>query len=359
MIGHVLKRLDWVLMSCLILLATVSLLTVYSVDKDLFQQQFLWFLLVFFIIFGLAFIDWRPLVNYRFLIFGIYFFSVALLIATYFFAPSIRHTRSWLVFGPIQFQTSELAKLGLIILFSYFFAARHRGIAHWYNIIIPFLYFLLPAIFVLLQPDMGSTLILAGILISYFFISGIKKKHVAIGLVLFLLLGLWGWYGFLKDYQRERIIGLFYPDYDPLGVNYNVIQSKIAIGSAGWWGKGFQQGTQVQLGFLPEAVSDFIFAAFVEEWGLLGAIVLILVFAVFIFRIIRIGVLGENNFTRLICLGTVIIFILHFVFNVFSNVGLLPVVGLPFPFFSYGGSSLLTNAILIGIIQSIVVRFSL
>ena len=232
------------------------------------------------------------------------------------------------------------------------------GIARWHNILIPFFYFLLPVGLVLLQPDLGSALILFGIWVGYLFISGARKKHLLIGLIIFALAAAWGWQGFLKDYQQQRIIGLFRPDYDPLGINYNVIQSKIAIGSAGFFGKGYQQGTQVQLGFLPEAATDFIFAAYVEEWGFVGAAALLAAFLTMIFRIIAIGVRGENNFTKLICLGTVAVFVLHFVFNVFSNIGLLPVIGLPFPFFSYGGSSLLTNAVLVGIIQSIVIKFS-
>ena len=341
---------------CVLFLAVISLLTIYSVKQSLFWQQAIWFGLVFLVIIIFSQIDWRPLTNYRSIIFGIYIFSILLLVITYFFAPTIRQTRSWLVFGPVQFQTSELAKLGLVVLFSYFFARRHVAIAHWHNLAIPFFYFLIPASLVLLQPDMGSTLILFGLWLGYLFISGIKKKHIAIGLVFFLLLGFWGWFGFLKDYQRERIIGLFQPSYDPLGINYNVIQSKIAIGSSGWWGKGFQQGTQAQLGFLPEAATDFSFAAFTEEWGLVGAILLVVVFGLLIFRIINVGLLSENNFAKLVCLGTIIIFLLHFIFNIGSNIGLLPVIGLPLPFFSYGGSSLIVNALLIAMIQSFRVR---
>ena len=351
--------MDWWLNGCLLFLAATSLTMIYSAKPSLFYQQLIWFALAFFMIFVMAQIDWRPLVNYRWIIFSIYFFSIALLIATYFFAPTIRGTRAWLVFGPVQFQTSEFAKLGLIILFSYFFARRHIGIAHWYNLLIPFFYFAIPAGLVLLQPDMGTTLILFGLWLGYLFISGIKQRHILIGLVFFMAIGFWGWNSFLKDYQKERVIGLFNPEYDPLGINYNTIQSKIAIGSAGFLGKGFHQGTQVQLGFLPETVTDFIFASFTEEWGLTGSFLLLSVFGLLIFRIIKAGLLSENNFGKLVCLGTIVVFMLHFIFNVGSNIGLLPVIGLPFPFFSYGGSSLLTNSILIGMIQSIVIRFSL
>ncbi|MEK7115127.1 MAG: FtsW/RodA/SpoVE family cell cycle protein [Patescibacteria group bacterium] len=353
------KKMDWWLNGCILFLATASLTMIYSAKPSLFYQQSVWFILAFITIIIFAQIDWRPLINYRWIIFSIYFFSIALLVVTYFFAPVIRDTRSWLVFGPVQFQTSEFAKLGLIILFSYFFARRHIGIAHWYNLLIPFFYFAIPAGLVLLQPDMGTTLILLGLWLGYLFISGIKQRHILIGLVFFIALGFWGWNSFLKDYQKERIIGLFNPGYDPLGINYNTIQSKIAIGSAGLWGKGFHQGTQVQLGFLPEPATDFIFASFIEEWGLSGGFLLLGIFGLLIFRIIKAGLLCENNFGKLVCLGTIVVFMLHFMFNIGSNIGLLPVIGLPLPFFSYGGSSLLTNAILIGIIQNIVVRFNL
>ena len=158
--------------------------------------------------------------------------------------------------------------------------------------------------------------------------------------------------------SKRKNFGFSFSDRDPLGVNYNVIQSKIAIGSAGFFGKGFGQGTQSQLGFLPEAQTDFIFAAFIEEWGLFLGFLLVVIFAFLILRIVKIGLNAENNFSRFICLGTVILFIAQFIFNVGSNLGLTPVVGVTFPFLSYGGSSLLTNLILVGIIQSIFVRNS-
>lgn len=350
--------MDWVINGCLAVLVAASLAVIASVQPALFQQQAVWFALAAAALILAAQIDWRPLVNYRWIIFGIYFFSLALLVVTYFFAPEIRHARSWLVIGPVQFQTAEFAKLSLVILFSYFFARRHESIAHWYNIAISFLYLAVPASLILLQPDLGSVLILFILWVSYLFISGMGVRHLAVGAAVLALVGVWGWYGFLQDYQRERVIALFRPDYDPLGINYNVIQSKIAIGSGGWWGKGFRQGTQVQLGFLPEAATDFIFAAFIEEWGAVGGVVLLVVFTLLVLRIIAIGAASGTNFARLMTLGTAAVFLLRFLFNIGSSLGLLPVVGLPFPFFSYGGSSILTDALLVGIIQSIAFRFS-
>ena len=353
-----LKRVDWVLNGIVLALAIFSLITISSIAPHLFWQQLIWFILGFGLILLFSQIDWRPLINHRWIIFSIYFFFVGLLGITFLFAPTIRGIRGWLVIGPFQMPTSEFVKIALIIVFAYFFARRHVGIALWRNIFIPFVYLLIPAVFVLLQPDLGSALILFGLWIGFLLVSGIRMKHIAIGLLILSTVVVWSWFSFLQGYQKERIVGLFNPEYDPLGVNYNVIQAKIAIGSAGFLGKGYGQGTQVQLGFLPEAPTDFILAALIEEWGLLGGLILIGLFFMLLFRIIRIGSLAKNNFPKLLCLGTVILFILHFIVNVGSNIGLLPVIGVPFPFLSYGGSNLLTSAALIGIVQSIANRFS-
>ena len=254
--------------------------------------------------------------------------------------------------GSLRVQTSEFAKVALIILLAHFFARRHFGMGRIANIFKSFIYFVLPTFLVLLQPDWGSAFIFLGIWIGFLLMSGVRPRHLAIGFFLFAAFAAVSWTTLLASYQKERIVGFFQPSYDPLGVNYSVIQSRIAIGSGGLWGKGFGQGTQLQLGFLPEPATDFIFAAFVEEWGLMGGLFLIGAFTLLVARVIRIGLLAPNNFSRFLCLGTALVFALHFFLNVGSNVGLVPVVGVPFPFLSYGGSSILTKAMLIGIIQS-------
>ena len=199
-------------------------------------------------------------------------------------------------------------------------------------------------------------LVLLGVWIGFLLVSGIRWRHLVVGLGLFLLFTALSWNFLLKDYQKERIIGFLEPAYDPLGINYSVIQSKIAIGSGGLLGKGFRQGTQTQLGFLTEPTTDFIFAALIEEWGLVGGFLALALFLLIVFRIVKIGLGAENNFSKLLSLGTVILFLLEFSLNVGSNIGFSPVVGVTFPFLSYGGSSLLTKAMLIGIIQSIEAR---
>ena len=191
---------------------------------------------------------------------------------------------------------------------------------------------------------------------GFVLVSGIRLQHLVAALTLFAVVGALGWAVFLEPYQKNRIVGVFFPDQDVLGVNYNVIQAKIAIGSAGFLGKGFGQGTQVQLGFLPEAHTDFIFSAVTEEWGLIAGFLLIGAFLAMIVRIVAIGLEERSNFGQFICLGTAIFFIANFIFNTGSNVGLLPVIGVPFPFLSYGGSHILAEFILLGMVQSIKLR---
>lgn len=351
-----LKRHDWFLNGAVVLLAGASLLMLKSISDELFFQQAGWFAAAAIVLFVMSFIDWRPFLTYRWAIFALYAGTVLLLIATLLFAPTIRNTKSWLMIGSLRIQTSEFAKVALIVILSHFFARRHLGMARVANIFRSFIYFFIPAFLVLLQPDWGSAFIFLGVWIGFLLMSGVRPKHLAIGFCLFAAFAAFAWASLLAPYQKERVIGFFRPSYDPLGVNYSVIQSRIAIGSGGLWGKGFGQGTQLQLGFLTEPATDFIFAAFVEEWGFAGGLLLIGTFGFLIARIIRIGMLASNNFARFICLGSALVFVLHFFLNVGSNLGLVPVVGVPFPFVSYGGSSILTKAMLIGIIQSNALR---
>lgn len=355
-ITNYLKNPDWILNSAIIFLILAGLLSLASTAPNLFWMQLLWAVLGSGIIITLANFDWRPFITRPWFARCIYIIAIGFLVLTFFSAPVIRGVRAWLVFGPLQFQASELAKLALIFVYSSFFAKGHIGIAYLKNIITPFLYFLIPAFLILLQPDLGTVLILFGIWFSYLLLSGIRWKHIFLVAIIFAVGFSLMWFNVLKEYQKERILGLFYPEQDPLGINYSAIQSKIAIGSAGFLGKGFGQGTQTQLEFLPEAQTDFIFAAFVEEWGILGGLAVIFAFLVMLFRILQIGIAADNNFSKFICLGATSVFLIHFVLNMGSNLGLLPVIGVPFPFLSYGGSNLLISAFLIGMVQGIVVH---
>lgn len=349
-----LPKTDWSLVLSVIFLMATGLITLAAhPNEELFLRQLIWVGLALLLIFGLPLINLKAIFNYRWFILGIYFFILFLLVLTQLFAPPIGGARSWLTIGSVQIQASEFMKAALIILLSSFFALRHVSIAQPRVIFISFVYFLIPTILVLLQPDLGTALVLFGIWFGYLLISELPLRHILVAFLIFILLGILAWNFALAPYQKERISGLFSPETDPLGVNYSVFQSKIAIGSGGFFGKGFGQGSQVQLGFLPAAETDFIFSAFTEEWGLVGGLLVISAFFYLIYRILQLGMRSYNNFARFVSLGTAITLFIHFSVNLGSALGLFPVIGISLPFVSYGGSNLLTMAALIGIIIGI------
>ncbi len=353
-----LYRLDWPLLAGVLVLIAAGLLVLASSDVNLFYRQLLWLGGGIAAAVLLASIDWRPFLNYKSILLALYALLIFLLLLTLFFAPQIRGSRAWFSFYGFRFQPSEFMKIVLILIYANFFRRAHVSIANLGSIVQSFLYLAVPAALILWQPDMGSVLTLAAIWAGFLLVSGIRLKHLFIGLLIIMVASVFLWQSILAPYQKARILGFLGAEQDPLGVGYNVIQSKIAIGSAGWWGKGFGQGTQVQLGFLPEAKTDFILAAFIEEWGLLAGVALIGVFLFVIFRTVRLGIEADNNFNRFLCLGAVLYWLVQFVLNVGSTVGLTPVIGVTFPFMSYGGSSLLTNLILLGILESVAIRRS-
>lgn len=350
------RNLDWKLNFAVLFLFLMSLVSLLSQNIDLFWKQILWIVVGVVIAFCVIKFDWRSFVNSEGIIWGIYSVANFLLFITLFIAPNVRGQKSWIPIGPLKFEPSVFAALALIIVLAGFFRKEHKSIARISNILKSFAFFALPAGLVLLQPDMGSALILFFIWFGFILVSGIKWKHLLFAIIIFSLIGVGMWFFVLKDYQKDRVVGLFFPNKDVLGVNYNVIQAKIAIGSAGIFGKGFGQGTQTQLGFLPEAQTDFIFSAVIEEWGLLSGFLMIAAFITIILRIVFIGLDETSSFNQFICLGAAIFLCVNFMLNTGSNVGLLPVVGVPFPFLSYGGSHILIEMILIGTIQSIKIR---
>lgn len=334
-------------------LITASLTVLSSISTHLFLLQLFWVVLGIILIFIFSVVDWRSILNNRWLISFLYGLGIIFLVIVYFKGPVIRSTRSWLVLGPFNFQPVELMKLSLILLFGRYFSRRHLSVAHWKNIITSFFYFFAPAVLIALQPDMGSASVLFVIWFGFLIASGLPLKRLAVAVLIFISLGFIGWHLVLKDYQRDRIVGIFYPQDNSLSVNYSLNQAKIAIGSAGLFGKGYGQGTQTQLGFLTEPSNDFILASLIEEWGLVFGILVIAAFLFLLFKILKIASLSSGNFEKFICLGTVMVFCWQFFLNVGSTIGLSPVIGVTFPFLSYGGSSLLIDFILLAIINSI------
>ena len=347
------RKYDWVLIGATCFLATAGLLSLASSNPQFFYRQLLWFGISLILIFSGGAVDWRWLISRGWFRYGLYILSVALLFVVILQPHTVRGTKSWIFMGEFQFEPAEVAKLAVIFVLAGFFSRRHVQAWLSKNILTSLGYAILPAVLIVIHPDFGSAFVIIMIWTGFLFLSGVHVKRLAVIILAAALVAVLMWLFFLRPYQKERITGFVFPETDPLGRNYNVIQSKIAIGSAGFFGKGFGSGTQVQLKFLPEAQTDFLFAAFVEEWGILGGALVLLAFIVLIARMVALGLKVRGNDMKFVVLGGCIVLTTHFLVNMGSNLGFLPVAGLPFPFLSYGGSSLLTLSVLVGIIQHI------
>lgn len=332
---------------------TAGLVMLSAISPRLFSLQLLWVTLGVLLVALFLYIDWRLVFSSRWIVWGIYGFALLLLIFTYLQSPVIRNTRSWIVLGPFNFQPAELMKVALIFLYANYFSRRHLAIARWKNILTSFFFFILPAAIAVRLPDLGSALIFFSIWFGFLLLSGLPLRRVVAAVIVFALAAGVIWAYVLGDYHRARVIGFLYPQENLLGVNYSAAQSKIAIGSAGFFGKGYGQGTQAELGFLSEPAEDFILAGIVEEWGVAGGLLVLAAFFFLIFQILTIGSLADENFEKFICLGAAMMLGVQFVLNAGSTTGLTPVVGVTFPFLSYGGSSMLANFFLLAIVNSI------
>jgi rod shape determining protein RodA len=259
----------------------------------------------------------------------------------------------WFRVGLLNFAPVELAKISIILLLAKYFSSRHVEVYQVRHIIASAIYAALPTGLVLLQPDLGSALILVFIWLGIVLLSGMKQRHLLIVLMTGLVIASLAWSFALKPYQHQRILTFLNPANDPLGSSYNLIQSKIAIGSGGLWGQSLGHGTQGQYNFLPERQTDFIFAVFAEEWGFIGVLFLFVLLAVFFWRLIRIILASANNFFRLFVAGYAIMIFAQIFINIGMSLGLLPITGISLPFLSYGGSNLLINFVGLGIAQNI------
>jgi rod shape determining protein RodA len=276
------------------------------------------------------------------------------LLGLFFFAPQIKGVKSWYRLGPFSLDPIELTKIILVILLAKYFSMRHIEMYRVIHIIISGLYVFFPVVLIFFQPDLGSVLVLISLWLGVLIISGIKLRHFLILILIGLLVLILSWSTILRDYQKERILSFIQPQFsDPLKVGWSQRQSKIAIGSGGIWGKGIGKGSQTQYGFLPEPHTDFIFSVIAEETGLVGVTVLISFFSLLIWRIFKRAVESKSNFARLFASGFGILLISQIFIHIGMNIGLLPIIGIPLPLISYGGSSLLATFIALGILQSI------
>jgi rod shape determining protein RodA len=326
---------------------TLGISILLSIAPNLFFNQLIYGVAAFIVFFVFSQIDYRIFPGFNKII---YIICVIFLILTYVLGQSTRGSVRWIdVGGFIRLQPSELIKPFLIMFVASFFLKKSQSFPRF--IIWTILYFI-PLIMVLKQPDLGNAIVYFSFWIVIIFISGFKVWLVPIIICLTVLFIPLFW-RFLKDYQKERIVSFLNPQSDPLGIGYNAIQAMVAVGSGGFWGLGLGRGTQSHLLFLPEYHTDFIFASFSEEFGFIGVLLLIFLYCLILTRIIVIGINSQDKFGLLVSGGIFGVLFTQFFINVGMNIGLLPITGITLPLVSYGGSSLLSFAILLGIASNI------
>jgi rod shape determining protein RodA len=352
---------DVTLVAALLAIGLIGTLTLYSAAPETshggamppYQKQLIWWGLGLMGILLVVLIDYRHMEHYAYAIYGI---SLLLLVYVLLMGRSISGAKRWIELGPIQFQPSELIKITMILALAKYFHHRvKQGRYNLFELVVPFLIFLAPFMLVLLEPDLGTAIVLLLLFLSIVLFFGLSRGSI-ITLVIGGLASLpLGWFH-LKDYQKERVMTFLNPSEDPLGRGYHIIQSKIAIGSGGFWGKGFLHGTQTRLHFLPEQHTDFIFSAFAEQWGFVGCSLLLAGYLLVIFWAFNISSRAKNTFGMVVALGITFLFFWHVVINIGMCLGLLPVVGIPLPLFSYGGSFLLVMLLGVGLLLNIYIR---
>lgn len=345
-------HIDWVLVLAVIPLLLAGLSTMHSFveTSNFFTRQLAWVCISFAVFLAASMLDWRFLRRTAVVI-GLYIASVLTLLVLFVLGTETLGAISRFDFGAFFVQPSEPIQLVLIIVLAKYLSRRHVEIAHYKHILISGLYALLLFVLLFLQPDFGSAVIIFLVWFGMVFVSGLSKKHLLALVLLGALVGgvLWG--ALFTDEQRERVLTFLHPLTDLEGAGYNAYQSTVAVGSGQLIGKGLGYGTQSRLEFLPEYETDFIFAAFAEEWGFIGVFLLFVFFGIVLWRIVREVPRGETNFEAFFALGLALLFASHIVVHVGMNIGLLPVTGITIPFLSYGGSHLLTEFFGLGILM--------
>jgi len=358
---RMLLNIDWTLLLMVFGIAAWGLVTVYSAThgrlethlEELYLKQLYWFIAGLVLMVSVSLLDYQLLSRaaYPLLTLGI-----LLLVVVFVAGRAASGARRWLVLGPLSFQPSEVVKVFVVLSIARYFTDTHReGGLRFRDLLPPLFMVIVPFALIAKQPDLGTALVLFFVACTLIFASGFPLK-ILLSLMGGSLIALPIGWTFLKDYQKVRVITLLNPDFDPLGAGYHSWQSKIAIGSGGFWGKGLLAGTQSGLNFLPEKHTDFIFAVFAEEWGFIGTSALMVLYLVLVLRGISIAYSSRDRLGALIATGLVAMLSVYILFNIGMTVGLTPVVGLPLPLFSYGGSSMLATMVAIGLLLNIRMR---
>jgi rod shape determining protein RodA len=331
------------------LLFLLGFITLVSTSPGLAKKQLLYFVLGIFVYFIATAIDYRV---FQYIWKYLYFVVLFLLILTYFVGRETFGSSRWLTFIGINIQASEYAKAVFILSLPVFLTSKKfmQTKVKKILIILGFCAFMLGMVF--MQPDLGSTLILIAIVVGLLLYGGLELYYFLFGFIILGILSRPAW-TFLHDYQKRRILVFLNPSLDVLGAGYNVVQSMIAVGSGKVWGRGFGRGTQSHLQFLPVYWTDFIFAAFAEEWGFVGVVTMLLFYVVLLFTLLKVASRASDLNGKLIAIGVFILFFSQFLINVGMNLGVMPVTGIPLPLVSFGGNSLLVSMFLLGVVQSV------
>jgi len=343
-IGQKLLQINWVFVLLICLTASVGFLMLYSASNGRMDpwasRQIIRFFIGLTLMLIVAIVDIRVWLKYAYVI---YFIAIGLLLVVEFGGIIGMGAQRWINFGIFNLQPSEIMKVAIILAIArYFYARRLVYVNSFIHISMPLVLIIFPALLILRQPDLGTTILLVATGLTMLFLVGVKLWFFAVGLVLSIIACYPIWNFVLLDYQKSRLLTFFDPGRDPLGAGYHILQSKIALGSGGIFGKGFLKGSQSHLSFLPEKHTDFIFTMLAEELGLIGGLALIFLYLLMLIYAFAISVRCRNHFGRLICMGVSISFFLNIFVNIAMVMGILPIVGMPLPLISYGGSAMLT-----------------
>ena len=348
-----LRSFDYILLICIISIGIISIFSMYSTDGGELlhhsKSHIIRFVVFFSMMIGLSFLNIRFWHSTGYLF---YIIVLGFLVWASFYGITASGSQRWISLYFINLQPSELMKIAIIICFSkYYHRIQIYNVNNFKNLLIPIVILILPIFLVLSQPDLGTSILIALSGLIVLWLAGINVKYFIFSFLFFLISAPFV-IAFLKPYQKLRILAFFDPDKDPLGAGYQIIQSKIAVGSGGLSGKGFLKGTQSYLEFLPEKHTDFIFTLFSEEHGFIGSVFLLFIYAIMIFRILRIGTICKSYFAKLFCYSFASSIFIYITVNMSMVLGLVPIVGSPLPIMSYGGSSMLATMIGFSVVMS-------
>ncbi len=357
------RNLDFGLLLSSAGLVLIGLFTLFSLSRiggghisvsPYFKQQMVWLAVSC----AMCAVCWS--LNYKLwdrFVWLMYAVNIVLLIGLMIIGHSISGAKSWYgLRGIMSFQPSEFAKLLFVVTFAGYLSRYRQEINSLIYLGVAFVQFLVPFGLIMLQPDLGTAFVFVAIFFCMMYVAGVEALTLIVSLVIFAAGGAGGAAFVLKDYQVRRLTSFVDPSADPLGSGYQLIQSKIAVGSGGIFGKGLFHATQAKMGFLPAAHTDFVFSAFAEQTGLIGAVLVLVLLIWFLMRVAKIGGKAEDLFAMYIAAGIFAMIGFQALFNIGMTVGLLPITGIPLPFMSYGGSSLMTNACAVGLLLNISVR---